>query len=39
MSFDSLASLEESIDSFITYFNETMAKPYEWTYTGKVLAA
>lgn len=39
MSFDSLPSLEASIRSFIEYFNETMAKPYKWTYTGKVLAA
>lgn len=39
MSFDSLTSLQESIESFIEYFNETMAKPYNWTYTGKVLAA
>lgn len=39
MSFDRLEALQESIESFIVYFNETMAKPYNWTYTGKVLAA
>jgi len=22
---------------FIHYFNRTMAKPFKWTYTGKVL--
>jgi hypothetical protein len=22
----------------INYFNQTMAKPFKWTYTGKVLA-
>jgi len=22
---------------FIHYFNRTMAKPFRWTYTGKVL--
>jgi len=23
---------------FINYFNRTMAKPFKWTYKGKVLA-
>lgn len=39
MSFDSLDALQASIEAFIDYFNETMAKPYNWTYTGKVLVA
>jgi len=39
MSFTSLESLRESIEAFIEYFNDTMAKPYAWTYTGRVLAA
>lgn len=39
MSFDSLDTLQIAIESFIDYYNETMAKPYDWTYTGKVLAA
>jgi putative transposase len=25
--------------AFIDYFNRTMAKPFKWTYKGKVLAA
>ncbi|PZV07583.1 MAG: IS630 family transposase, partial [Leptolyngbya sp.] len=24
---------------FIDYFNRTMAKPFQWTYKGKALAA
>ena len=39
MSFTSLAALEDAIISFIEYYNETLAHPYKWTYTGKVLAA
>lgn len=39
MSFNSLDILQTAIESFINYYNETMAKPYNWTYTGKVLAA
>ena len=27
------------IEAFIAYFNETMAKPFRWTFTGKPLAA
>lgn len=38
-SFHSVDALQTAIESFIEYFNETMAKPYNWTYTGKVLAA
>jgi hypothetical protein len=27
------------IEAFIAYFNETMAKPFRWTFSGKPLAA
>ena len=37
--FKSLADLRERIKAFIAYFNETLAKPYRWTYTGRALAA
>jgi putative transposase len=30
--------LKNRIFDFINYFNQTMAKPFKWTYTGKVLA-
>jgi transposase len=36
-SFESLKDLKESLLSFIAYFNKTMAKPFKWTYKGKVL--
>ena len=29
----------ERIEAFIAYFNETMAKPFRWTFSGKPLAA
>lgn len=38
-SFSSLSELEAAIVEFIAYYNETLAHPYNWTYTGKVLAA
>ena len=38
-SFKSAAELKERIEAFIAYFNETMAKPFRWTFTGKPLAA
>ena len=38
-SFRSRANLKASIETFITYFNETMAKPFKWTMTGKPLTA
>jgi transposase len=38
-SFRSLEELQERIESFIKYFNETLAKPYRWTFTGRALAA
>ncbi len=37
-SFESLENLERRLLSFIKYFNNTMAKPFRWTYKGKVLA-
>ena len=36
-SFTSTKQLQESILNFIDYFNETMAKPFKWTYKGKPL--
>ena len=37
MSFTSLDALEDAILSFIDYYNTTLAHPYNWTYTGRVL--
>jgi transposase len=36
--FTSTADLKAKIEAFIDYFNETMAKPFKWTYQGKPLA-
>lgn len=36
-SFKSTAELRERILRFIKYFNETLAKPFRWTYSGKPL--
>jgi transposase len=38
-SFESLAQLRERLLAFIDYFNRTLAKPFQWTYKGKVLNA
>ena len=38
-SFASKAELKQRIERFIAYFNETMAKPFKWTWAGKPLAA
>ena len=38
-SFKSKEELKERLMEFIDYFNQTMAKPFKWTYRGKVLAA
>lgn len=38
-SFTSKADLKARLLAFIDYFNRTMAKPFKWTYKGKVLAA
>ena len=35
--FASIADLQEQILKFIGYYNVTMAKPFKWTYRGKVL--
>jgi len=29
---------EKFLGSIIEYYNKTLAHPYNWTYTGKVLA-
>ena len=34
-SFASKKELKQGIEDFIDYFNETMAKPFKWTYQGK----
>ena len=38
-SFKSVEEMRERILAFITYFNETMAKPFKWTYKGRPLVA
>ena len=35
--FSSVNELRERILAFIEYFNETMAKPFKWTYAGRPL--
>jgi transposase len=37
-SFQSLEQLRQRLLAFIEYFNRTLAKPFQWTYKGKVLA-
>ena len=37
--FPSKENLKTRILNFIDYFNQTMAKPFKWTYQGKVLVA
>lgn len=37
-SFKSQDELKTKLLDFIEYFNQTMAKPFQWTYKGKVLA-
>ena len=37
--FTSVADLENKIIEFIRYYDESLAHPYRWTYTGKPLAA
>jgi DDE superfamily endonuclease len=37
--FTSKQDLNDKITAFITYFNQTMAKPFKWTYKGKILTA
>lgn len=38
-SFDSVQALTRAIYSFTKYWNSTLAHPFKWTYTGRVLAA
>lgn len=38
-SFDSEGDLAAKILDFIAYYNDTMAKPFKWTYKGKALTA
>jgi len=38
-SFCNTADLKARILDFITYFNDTMAKPFKWIYQGKALKA
>jgi hypothetical protein len=38
-SFTSTEDLRARLLAFIDYFNQTMAKPFKWTYTGRPLAA
>ncbi len=38
-SFKSVTDLKEKVWDFIDYYNRTMAKPFKWTYQGKVLVA
>ena len=35
--FTSTVDLKQKVEDFIAYFNATMAKPFKWTYKGKVL--
>jgi hypothetical protein len=37
--FTSTEDLKTKIEAFIAYFNNTMAKPFKWTYQGKPLRA
>jgi hypothetical protein len=39
LSVKSTAELKDKILNFISFFNNTMAKPFKWTYKGKVLSA
>ena len=38
-SFTSVDNLKQQILDFIGYFNQTMAKPFQWTYAGRPLKA
>lgn len=37
--FRSVADLQAKVLAFIDYYNRTMAKPFKWTYQGKLLCA
>ena len=36
-SFTSVEDLRQRLLAFMDYFNRTMAKPFQWTYTGRPL--
>lgn len=38
-SFTSVEELQAKVLAFIVYYNDTMAKPFKWTYQGKALMA
>ena len=38
-SFTSVADLKAKVLAFIKYFNQTMARPFKWTFKGQALAA
>ena len=38
-SFKSVQDMENRIKEYIDYYNENIAKPFKWTYTGKILSA
>ena len=38
-SFTSIDDLRTKVFAFIDYYNNTMAKPFKWTYQGKALSA
>jgi hypothetical protein len=38
-SFTSVEDLQVRVLAFIDYYNQTMAKPFKWTYQGKALMA
>src|SRR5438132_8279453 len=38
-SFTSVEELQARVLAFIEYYNDTMAKPFKWTYQGKALMA
>lgn len=37
--FTSIKDLKDKVLAFIEYYNQTMAKPFKWTYRGKALTA
>ncbi len=37
--FTSISDLKNKVLAFVAYYNETMAKPFKWTYKGKPLSA
>lgn len=36
--FTSVVDLEDKLRAFLKYFNEVLARPFAWTYTGKPLS-